>query len=549
MLEGPTPSSVRVDYTHGEELTLEAALLLANTGSEQLSIQGETYLQSLIARDRAYSTFMPTISLAPTLNWQNRKLSSGSASLSTGAPEPEEISVPALGPGPLPPAAAAGITHTAFQSPPTRTSSTASATCPPSRPTSSTSSRRKIPCSTSRLPSCWKPRRSYYNVLLAERSVLVLSKSADYQDALVTDQKARLGAGIAQPLDVAQSEAQAAATRATLITAEDSVKTNRSMLEFLTNAKVQKATLVDRLEVPDHPPSIDESVSAAEKQRLDILAAAQQVRVQRQNLQVAIGEYYPTVSLDLNYYLHRTSFPTNVEWAGIITATIPIFSAGEIRADVRNAMSQLRVAVYNEWQLIRQVKENVQIDWDNLEASKRRITELAIETAASQEALRQARERYSQGLAINLDVLNAETQLLNSQLSLAQESFNYKVFYLDLLRDTGQLPLPAGLKSMSSAIRNRPTTEELQPIAPTIPGQLGMPGGSGVPFTEPTTQPVSQPADTQPSPATYPSIDFSLQPDVGSTTQPTTLPAIFPTTFPTTAPAGAITPRRRSRKP
>ena len=54
---------LRTDYSGGQELTLEAALLLANSGSEQLSIQGETYLQSLIARDRAYSTFMPTINL------------------------------------------------------------------------------------------------------------------------------------------------------------------------------------------------------------------------------------------------------------------------------------------------------------------------------------------------------------------------------------------------------------------------------------------------------------------------------------------------------
>ncbi|HSU66341.1 MAG TPA: hypothetical protein VLJ39_05700, partial [Tepidisphaeraceae bacterium] len=82
-LDGPKPPAVKVDYSHGEELTLEAALLLTNSGSEQLSIQGETFLQSLIARDRAYSAFMPTISLAPTINWQNRR---GAASaVSTGS--------------------------------------------------------------------------------------------------------------------------------------------------------------------------------------------------------------------------------------------------------------------------------------------------------------------------------------------------------------------------------------------------------------------------------------------------------------------------------
>ena len=542
ILDGTTPPSLRVDYTHGEELTLEAALLLANTGSEQLSIQGETFLQSLIARDRAYSTFMPTINLAPTLNWQNRKLSSGSSSLSTGSTGTGAGNI-GTGTGTGTISTGSGRGYYAYSVPVAahanlfngfRDVSTLQAN-------QFNVQSQKDTLLNLQATVLLETAQSYYNVLLAERSVLVLSKSADYQDALVKDQQARLGAGIAQPLDVAQSEAQAAATRATLITAEDSVKTNRSMLEFLTNAKVQNATLVDRLDVPEHPPSIEDAVSKAEAQRLDILAAAQQVRVQQQNLQAAIGEYYPTVSLDLNYYLHRTSFPTNVEWAGIITATVPIFSAGEIRADVRNAMSQLRVAVYNEWQLIRQVKENVQIDWDNLEASKRRIAELVIETAASQEALRQAVQRYGAGLAINLDVLNAETQLLNSQLSLAQESFNNKVFYLDLLRDTGQLPLPAGLRSMSSGTRSRPTTEELQPVAPTVPGRLGMPGGADMPLTAPATQP----AEIQSSPATYPAIDFSLQPDVGSTTRPTALPAVFPTTLPTTEPSGGMTPRRR----
>ena len=299
--------------------------------------------------------------------------------------------------------------------------------------------------------------QTYYNVLLAERSVVVLAKSTEYQDALVADQQARFHAGIAQPLDVAQSEAQAAATHAQLITAQDSVQTNRAMLEFMTNAKVHEASLVDRLEVPQKIPNIEDAVKIAEQERLDILAAAEVVRVEQQNLQVAIGEYYPSVSLDLNYYLHRETFPTNVEWAGIITASIPIFSAGEIRADVRNAMSQLRTAVYNQWQLIREVRQNVLIDWNNLIASRNRIKQLIIEVNASQEALRQARERYNVGLAINLDVLNAITQLLTAQLSLAQEEFNYKVFYLDLLRATW------------AACRCRRISSRCRPLPPHAP--------------------------------------------------------------------------------
>jgi outer membrane protein len=571
-----TQPKLRTDYSHGEELTLEAALLLANNGSEQLSIQGETYLQSLISRDRAYSAFMPTISLAPTLSWQNRR---GAASVvSTGS------------------SGVAGGTGTGSGS--TGTGTTGS-TGSSSGSTLSTGSGSKQYISTSvplagsanifsgfrdvstlqanqfnvksqkltldnlQATVLLETAQTYYNVLLAERSVDVLSHSVSYQDALVNDQRARYSAGIAQPLDVAQSEAQAAATRAQLVTAQDSVQTNRAMLTFMTNAAVDNAALVDRLHVPRDVLSIDDAVRVAERERLDILAAAEQIRVQQQNLQAAIGEYYPSISLDVNYYLHRDTFPTNVEWAGLITASVPIFSAGEIRADVRNAMSLLRTATYTEWQLIRQVRENVRIDWDNLSASRRRIVELETEVAASQEALRQAVERYRVGLAINLDVLNAETQLLSAQLSLAQEQINFKVYYLDLLRDMGRLPLPKSALSMSSGPTSKPTTQETAPLAPSLRGGEGIPAtpsgmqgsyfGPGPIFgsaTQPTTLPTSFPSF---EPTTLPAIDFNLQPTVGPSTgpavfpdaQPAGLPTTQPATSPTTAPLMSPRPRRR----
>jgi outer membrane protein TolC len=542
VLQGPKPLAVRDDYSHGEKLTLEAALLLANTGSEQLFIQGETYLQSLIARDRAYSTFMPTISLAPTMNWQNRRLTNGGAAVNTGATG--VVTGTGTGTG----STGTGTTGTGTVTSGGGAHGYTSTNVPVAAHANLFNGFRDVATLQANQFNVKEQRytllnlqatvlletaQTYYNVLLAERSVEVLSNTVKYQDALVQNEQNQMRVGIAQPLDVAQSEAQAAATRVQLITAQQSVQTNRAMLAFMTNARVETATLIDRLDVPDKIMSAGEAVKIAETQRLDVLAAAEAVRVQRQNLQAAIGEYYPSISLDLNYYLHRDSFPTNVEWAGIFTATVPIFSAGEIRADVRNAMSQLRVSLYAEWQLIRQIRENVQIDWENLNGSSLRIAELEVEVNASQEALRQAVQRYGVGLAINLDVLNAETQLLASQLSLAQERFNHKVFYLDLLRDTGRLPLPANLDSMSSGPSSQPTTQETSPIAPTVPGLMGTPGNLLPAPTAPTTQPSpaterstsSQPASTEP---TQPPIDFSLQPSLG----PTTAPSTFPTTEP-----------------
>ncbi len=59
--------------------------------------------------------------------------------------------------------------------------------------------------------------QAYYQVLTSERSVQVLLNSVAVQNERVRDMEGRQRAGVARPLDVAQNQAQAAATRVQLI--------------------------------------------------------------------------------------------------------------------------------------------------------------------------------------------------------------------------------------------------------------------------------------------------------------------------------------------
>lgn len=63
ILDQDTPA---VDFVPGQQLSLERALALANQHNELLGLRGEDYLQAMIAKDRAASTFMPTVVLVPS---------------------------------------------------------------------------------------------------------------------------------------------------------------------------------------------------------------------------------------------------------------------------------------------------------------------------------------------------------------------------------------------------------------------------------------------------------------------------------------------------
>jgi outer membrane protein len=437
VLDGPQPVP-QFDVQPGQPLSLEAALLLANRTDETLDSEGEDYLQALIDKERAFSAFLPTISLAPTYTWVDRT-SAGGRHVTGDTPINGNYSV-----------------FNGFQD------------LSNLRRARYTANQRKALLMDLQQSVLLSVGQTYYQVLSDERSVVVLKNSVSVQNERLRDMQGRQSVGVARALDVAQTAAQAAATRVQLIQAENNVRTARALLALLTSAPVQDSPLADRLAVPPQLPPSDELVRDAQVTRQDIRAAEALIESARQSVQQAIGQWYPSVSLNLNYFLSRTTssfatggvVPAEGVWNGILTANLPIFTGGLIHANVRTAWSQLRQAWLNERLVRRQAAEQVQVAYENLEDSRRRITELRVEVSAAQEALRQAESNYSAGVGTNLDRLTAQDQLLSAQLSLVTEEINFKIYYLDLLRTEGRMPLPRTLGPAPGTPTSQPNATE-----------------------------------------------------------------------------------------
>ena len=434
VLDGQHPAP-EIEIQPGQPLSLETALLLANRSSEQLASSGEDYLQALIDKERAVSLFLPTISLAPTYTWVDK--SPGSGRRVTG-------STPITG---------AYNLFNGFQD------------LSNFKRAGYTAQQRRAALLDLQQNVLLNVAQTYYQILSAERSVEVLKNSVSVQNERLRDMQGRQFAGVARPLDVAQTAAQAAATRVELIQSENNVRTGRALLAFLVSAPVQDSPLADRIDVPAKLPPVAQLVEDAQVTRQDVRASEAQIEAARQNVQAAIGQYYPSVTLDLNYILSRTIsttgfIPSLYHWNAILDVNLPIFTGGAINANVRTAWSQLRQAWLTERATRRQAAEQVQVAYENIEDSRRRIVELHVEVEAAQEALRQAENAYAAGLGTNLDRLTAQDQLLTAQLSLVGEEFNFKVFYLDLLREQGRMPLPESAVPLTTQPTSRPAAPE-----------------------------------------------------------------------------------------
>jgi outer membrane protein len=431
------PAGVHIDP--GQVITLTDALKLANQNEEKLSLQGEIYLQALIAKDTAFAAFLPTVSLGPSYTLSGSTNGGGTAH-QAGVPVVAQINV-----------------FNGFRD------------FYALKAADATIEQQKQLVFDAQQTVFLDVAQTYYQTLTDEQSVDVLSNSLTLQQANLQNMQAQEAVGTARPLDVAQAQAEVSQTQVTLNQSRANVRNDRFMLVFLVDAPVLDNPLRDDYEPPANISTLDHWLDVGESGRQDLLAANAAVNAARQNVEVQWGQYYPSVTAGLSYALLNNPGPSGA-WNLVLSLSQPLYDAGVIHADVRNAWSLFRQAALTQIQLRRQIDQQIQTAYINLQLARQQLLELQVEVRAAKDAYDNALAQYQQGSQIYLNVLTALNTLLTSQLQLTTEQFAQKTAYFNLLRTVGKLNLAMALSA-------------------TQPSEQGIRELATQPATGPSTQP------------------------------------------------------------
>ena len=278
----------------GETLTLSRALALANADNEQLAVQGEDYLQSLINKSRVVSTFLPTVSLQPSFAIQ----------------QPSNLSQGVLGVS-VPPDQLAknegyvkrGNTWQRFQAPAVGSMNLAYNNVDNLAAAEQNIQQQHQLLIDAQSTVLLNVAQTYYQILLSEQQVAVLRESLITQEARVRDVEGRYANHLALALEVSQTIGEAAATRVSLTQALSDVRNGRRALAILIAVAAVDGPLADDTAVPDHLSPMEYYVGEAVSHRNDLLAAEAGVRSARAQVDAAIAEYYPSVSLNVEGFM------------------------------------------------------------------------------------------------------------------------------------------------------------------------------------------------------------------------------------------------------
>ncbi len=281
---------------------------------------------------------------------------------------------------------------------------------------------------------------AYFDVV---RDLEVFSANTNNVEVLIRQKREadlRFEVGEVTKTDVAQAEARLAQARANLTTAQARLAVSRASFVELIGAT--PGSLESDPVLPAVPASLEESLSISREGAPSIVRARMAERAQKRNLQVAKGQFSPTVSLTANYqFADEPSFGAveSEQFAYGARASVPIFLGGLNISRVREARALHDQSRRQVEEAERRADAAVTGSWEQLQAARANIASATSQVAASELALNGVRREAQLGVRTTLDVLDAEQEFLNAQVSLANAERDARLATFQLLAAMGAL--------------------------------------------------------------------------------------------------------------
>jgi outer membrane protein TolC len=304
-------------------------------------------------------------------------------------------------------------------------------------------------------------KQAYWTLEAARANIGVQQQSHDLAEELVRQNRIRVDAGQAPPLDLVQAQAEVAQRREGLIqaraTADDAEDRLRRLIMDPTDASFW-AVRLDPVDAPPAPgalPDTEAAVTKALDGRLDLARAGNDLENARTNVAFFGNQRLPDIRLEASYRgsgLGGTQLLRTGDFPGIIT--------GSRATSFADALGQAFGANYPTWSLGVTVSYPVGRSYEEASLARaeverqqaaQRIASLRLDTAETvRRAARQVRSsaervdaarasatlaeqryhdeqrRYEVGLSTTFLVTQAQRDLLQARVNLLQTTLDYE---------------------------------------------------------------------------------------------------------------------------
>ena len=290
--------------------------------------------------------------------------------------------------------------------------------------------------------------QAYFDVLAAQDTLNLAKASKTAITEQLASAKRNFEVGTATITDTREAQARFDLATATEIAADNDLRVKRIALDQLVGRTgVEPRRLATPVQLPPLMPDQPQAwVEQAEAQHPSVRKATLGLDIAKLETEKAQAGHLPTIDLVGSLAATHasgsgtTTLPGTTNSASVgVQLGMPLFSGFAVQNRVKETLV-LEEKARNDLEAARRgVTQGTRQAFFGVQSGQAQVKALEAAEASSQLALEATQLGYRVGVRVNLDVLNAQTQLFQTRRDLAQARYNVILGGLKLRQAAGQL--------------------------------------------------------------------------------------------------------------
>ena len=285
---------------------------------------------------------------------------------------------------------------------------------------------------------------AYSGLVFANEKLQINETNLNLLERQVETDQARLERGQITLADLAQSESSFAGAQAKFIQAKNETVTAKLEYEKIIGPITDLDSLSKKLDfdlkIPD---SLNNAIEISKINSPDLIIARLDYEQSEKDVRIARADLSPSATLSLSSTKTddlSSSYDESEKEIAKATISWPIFKGGKNTASLnrsKNLQNRKKLLLDHA---IRMNDTNVATAWSSLQSSRSLLNSVTLQVRAAEIANEGITVEYESGLGRStLDVIQSNSLLLSSKISMAESERNYLLSQFKLLQAVGNL--------------------------------------------------------------------------------------------------------------
>ena len=290
----------------------------------------------------------------------------------------------------------------------------------------------------------YKAVEAYSGLIFTDEKLKINQNNVNLLERQVETDQARLERGQIALADLAQSESSLAGAQAKFIQARNEVVTAKLIYEKIIGLIDDISTLNKKSDLNFKiPTDLDKAIKISKISNPNLIISKLEYEQSKKDVTIAMSDLSPSATLSFNSSRSEdVSSTINERDKETLKATIswPIFNGGKNTASLKrskNLKNRNKLLFDNA---MKTNETNVASAWSGLQSSRSLLNSVTLQVKAAEIANEGITVEYESGLGRStLDVIQSNSILLSSKISLADSERNYLLSQFKLLQSVGLL--------------------------------------------------------------------------------------------------------------